>query len=459
MRLLLLLVPFAFCGPVVPQYWESVGGGVFSGDIYDLLYDSAKSRLYAVGSMGEMYLDTLSVNGVAYWEDGTWHAIGDAVDNPPGIGVCDPVTSIVIYDGDPVIGGFFNGVDSVPYTDGLATWSNDEWTTLGTDSPSKIAYVNFSLIDDDLHMMGTIDSVDGQATYNWAIWDGVHWTRADTSETFEFGVSKVITYQGEYVVGGNFGTTAGHSDLVHGVPGNWEEFGLGIIGDAWVNDMVVYDGLLWVAGEFFEMAGNAATALMVWDGVNWLNPFPDLHGWAASRDVHVANGKLYFILPMDINGMPGYYTLGVYDGNTVCVFGGSDKFFGKITCSADTLYGATCRYLTPTCGPPGLLVNDIAKWPLDAPPDTCFTVHVSMPEQPSDPTYFHYDLANDAIIMHEHGDVAQLRLFDPLGRLVMERRISGQSPVSVSALAPGSYIAVLTDRQGIKIFAKSFVRR
>lgn len=438
--------------------WSSVGGGMVGADTWDLFFDHESDLLYAVGGFRFMSADSLQVNGVAAWDGQSWNALGGGVTHPFQGGV-PAVKSMVEYDSALVVCGVFDMMDSIPNTKRIAQWRNDQWMPIGIDSTMDGNFAYLTVIGDDLHVLGAIDTIDGQAINNWGLWDGLQWMPADPSEPFDFGLAQAVEYEGELYVGGNFVTFGGLNDLVRGQPGNWSEPGSGVIGDAWINDMVVYDDMLWVTGEFFEPAGNAATALMTWDGANWYNAFPDLHFFWAGRDLHVANGKLYFAAPFTVDGLPGMYDLGVYDGSSVCVFGGPDIYFAKLACSSDTLFGVTCAYLNLTCAAPGLQVNGLAKWPLDAPPDTCFAVEVGLMEPAAPPASLFHDVGSDLLLIDHMDGQGILRIYDPIGRLIMEHRVRTGQRITLPEWQRGIYLASLTDLQGRSLAIIRLVRQ
>ena len=160
-----------------------------------------------------------------------------------------------------------------------------------------------------------------------------------------------------------------------------------------------------------------------------------------------------------MNGLSENYDLGVYDGFSVCVIGGAGFYLGALACSSDTLYATTCNYLTWDCGPPGIQVNKIAKWPLNTPADTCFAVEVGIPERPSTHASFHYDPSSSTIMLDGPMGTGLLQLFDPLGRSVLSQRITRHRPVNCAHLAPGIFIAVLSDDQGLKLGTRRFMKK
>lgn len=305
-----------------------------------------------------------------------------------------------------------------------------------------------SVIGDELHLHGTFGSVGGVPVQNWAIYQNGQWRAADTSGVFNWSTKEAIMYQDQLYVGGNFETQDGRNDLVRKVGDAWEEPGPGLKGDCYVADLEVYDGLLWVAGYFFSSAGNPATGIMAWDGQQWLDPFPqmELFGWG--RSFTIANGKLYMVGPMSVDGLDGEYRIAEYDGEHLCILGGNDVWTAKVTASVDTLYANACEY--QDCNPPsGALVNGIMKLPLDHPRDTCFNVVVGVREvapmlplrlQPNPveatlQTPWPFTTPGTWVLLNSAGQV-------------LRRLPSTITNLDVAALSPGLYVLRAVDDRG-----------
>ena len=378
LRLITFGISVAFAMQGAGQ-WTSVGGGFTWGPPRAMLWIPDSNCLVVTGHMGNTSTDSLPLRGTAYWRDSNWHAMAgglDAIGDAP----ISPGLSFLRYGGELFLSGWFLQVDSVPNTWKVAKWNGVSWLSAGLDSvPDYGGAAVLYLVDDELHMMGgSMVILNGDSCSNWLVYDGTDWRCGDPTEDFYFQTSCVVRYQGDLYVGGNFSTQGGLNDLVRRTPNGYEELGPGLLGDPWVNDMLVYDSLLWVIGEFYSGAGNAASGLMAWDGTQWLNPFPDIAFTGMGRDVNLINGKLFFTGPFAVNGLPGTYYIGCYDGQSLCVLGGNDIWVDRVEGSPDTLYAATG--ITQDWQPGSQVVNFIMKWPLDAPADTCFSIHVGLNE-------------------------------------------------------------------------------
>ena len=420
MRYLFALVLGVVIGAAHAQ-WESVAGGYLEGSASATWYDSQNERLYFGGNMRYMQQDSLQVRAITYWEDGLWHPMRSGT-TYIGNGAAPPVQAVLRLDTTIVIAGAFRKVDSIPDTKGVAQWHSGSWHSMGIDSADFISpnASRLQVINDTLHMLGGFVFVyDGDTIRNWAVWNGNTWAPGDTNVIFNYFTRAVAWYQDEFYMAGNFNVLGGVKDIARRNGGAWQSLGTGIMGDPWVNDMVVYDGLLWVVGEFYRSAGNPGSGIMVWDGTQWLDPFPMLDMFAQGRDLEIINGKLYFTGAMNVDGMADYYGVGRYDGEELCIIGGPEVFALNLTGNADTLYMATCG--THTCYPDGLPVNGIAKWPMDAPPDICFDVEVGITGLRAErPTLHPNPLSSSSLLQlpAHHPRPAALTWHDATGRLV-----------------------------------------
>ena len=446
--MLVLLLPLAALRGYAQ--WSVVNGGVENGQVYTMLYIEDSATLVLGGSSRYLYSITDPINGVAYYNEGVWHPMGTGVTHSIPVGQVPPVQSICAFNGSLLVGGEFYAMDSVPFSSYVAQWDGDQWHSMGVDSCcQELSLVrSWRVLEENAHLCGWMEwTIDTVSFKSWATWDGEHWAPGDTNGLFPFGysgqINQVVDYNGQRYVCGNFQQWNVPNDLAVLDGDTWEEVGPGIQGDAWVNDLEVFDGKLWVAGEFYSSAGNPATGLMTWDGTQWADPFPQIEFSAAGKELLVADGKLYFVGPFVGDGLTGQYRIGVFDGEQLCVLGGHLIQAYSIAASADTLYGFVY--------PEGWPMQQVAKWPLDAPPDTCYTIVQGVFDSQSlrpeftlfpNPASEQITLRSTVVLT---GDVI-VRILDAAGRLVRTVNIQPSGRVvalSIEGMPPGCYQAVV----------------
>ncbi|MBL7984845.1 MAG: T9SS type A sorting domain-containing protein, partial [Flavobacteriales bacterium] len=251
--------------------------------------------------------------------------------------------------------------------------------------------------------------------------------------------------------------------LLRKVGDQWVELGAGLQGDCYVSDLEVYNDLLWVTGYFFASAGNAATGIMAWDGTQWIDPFPQVELTNWGRSMQVANGKLYFVGPMSVPGLPGTYRIGEFDGNNLCILGGNQVWTARVVASPDTLYANACAQVgCDELG--GAVVNGIMKMPLDYPPDTCYSITQGLAERGTVGLVELYPnpasgTLNIAGLGLENARI-DLTLLDALGQLVLSsnmRCAGGNAVLDLPPLAPGAYHVQLRDKLGTLVRSATII--
>jgi hypothetical protein len=441
--------------------WESIAGGMPSGLPYDLIFDSLDTRLYVMGNMDFIGSDEIDVNGTAYYSEASWHPMRSGVTHQFSTGLVPEVKTVCRFDSSLIVAGSFYKMDSLPNTSYVAEWRDDQWHSMGIDSSEQELgnYENLVVLDNQLNLTGNFTWDINGPIWSWAVWDGESWSPGDTTGIFlNMQIKSLCEYQGQIYAGGNFNNPGFPSDIARWNTDHWEEVGGGINGDPWVNDLAVYDNKLWVCGEFAASWGNAASGLMAWDGQQWLNPFPQIAFIAMGRRLQVANGKLYFVGPFLAQGLPGVYHFGVFDGTTLCVFGGNDLLDADKMCVApDTLFA----YVVSD----NFDVNRLGKWPLNAPMDMCYSVvqGEAEPEGTADQLVLFPNPVSDDLritlpfnlLRRSHS----FRILDMLGQEVMRVpvRMGSELEINVSGLSEGTYAVLVMDANGMPLAQERFV--
>jgi len=420
--------------------WMTLDGGL-SSIPRSMFYDSSAMRLVVAGQFNSA--DGMPVHGVAQW-NGAWSALGtgvvpDASATPLGI---------ALYHDTLYAGGFFNQMGPDVDTHRLARFNGTEWESVGDTGATGVVW-DLVVLNDELHVVGILDSVAGIPVHNWAIYDGASWRTGDTVDfmTAPQGLGAIAEYQGETYVGGNFNTASGINDMAKVTSTGWEAVGGGISCDPWVNDMVVYNGLLYVGGEFCEF-GNANGYLMAWDGTQWLDPFPQVEWTSQVRDLDIVDGKLLIAGQVRPVGSTAYHGVCYFDGQQLCIFGGEPRFITEVTGHGGTVYCAFNYSLEGN--PDGTVVNYIAQWDLNNAPDTCFTVIQGVPvaTKGGHAVSVFPNPASELVRIQLPSASANsrggLNLLDPSGRLVLRSRYiadaSGCFILDLGHIAPGTYI-------------------
>ncbi len=93
----------------------------------------------------------------------------------------DAVTAMATFNGNLIIGGYFDTVGGIPAND-IAAWNGSSWTALGPGINKKI-YGGFynginamAVFNNELYVGGSFDTAGGMPVNGIAKWDGTSWT-------------------------------------------------------------------------------------------------------------------------------------------------------------------------------------------------------------------------------------------------------------------------------------------
>jgi hypothetical protein len=303
------------------QNWQSVGGGT-DMTVRGLYSDSLEDKLYVVGNFPHAG-DTL-VNQVATWDGNVWYNVGNGSGDTGCWYGCNPIVTVLRYNNDIYVSGhqsIMGGIYGNKYT---SRWDGISWQPCG--SPNNLTSINVA--NDTLFTIGGFDTIGGQNIKYFAKWNGAQCEQFGIPFTGPDEFPYLIEfYQGNYYVAGNFEWGNGMKEIIRWDGAQWQPLMSGLLGDSYVNDMVVFDSLLYVAGWFHQSDGNAGNCIMAWDGNQWINPFPpDVYYFNGIADLAVIEDKLYisgnFLLLNDTS----MFTLAHFDGTDFCAFGGRANY-------------------------------------------------------------------------------------------------------------------------------------
>lgn len=446
-------------GKLQAQLWSKVGGSC-SHFVRSMLPDSVSNSMIVVGSF-QRAGDSL-VRGVATWDGAVWKPIGEGTGDTLNVMGGAPIITVTRYQDDLFVGGmmFMEGDRSIKF---LSRWDGTRWNACG--NPTGPAYLETT--NGRFFAMGGFDSIGGRPIKYLAEWDGQEWQGFGDPLQLSFGSRFVCSefFRGEYYFAGNFTHPDGTHDIVRWNGSDWEPLGAGIAGDVWVNDITVYKGQLFVAGDFHAGVGNPSSFVIAWDGNQWYDPFPNVQYTTQVNALEVIDGKLYLTGSHAVwNGTEwkGLYNLAKYDGQEFCSFGGDNLWTLKIAGFHGDLYVATGQVINPfgadSLFPNGRdTVNFIAKWMGGDSVDICISQPVGRPEPvvTGERVSVYPNPATDGFSL-DFGEgaarVASVSVLDLNGRVVIGERSyrEGDPPVDVSHLPAGVYVVRVRTRVGVE---------
>lgn len=153
-----------------------------------------------------------------------WSSLGSGGNN-----IID-VYALTPYNGNLIVGGGFDTIGGI-IAHGIASWNGTSFSTLssglGTTYSQGHRLFTTAIYNGDLYAAGVFDSIGGVAAHSIAKWNGTSW-----------------------------------SALGDGITGEYPPY-------VQVNAMIVYNGALYVAGEFDSAGGIFVSSIAKWDGTSW----------------------------------------------------------------------------------------------------------------------------------------------------------------------------------------------
>ena len=404
-----------------------------SGGVRTLCYDSISNILYASGGFHATGNGVQALR-VAQWDGFTWDSVGSGA-------ISGIVGDLVMFDGQIYAGGgTFLTIGGV-LAKGCSRWDGNNWYKVADFTENSVASVyGLDVIDNELYVLGGYNYIDSTIAYGISKFDGITWTIFPILEQIPNSgyVVCAAKFNNELYIGGNFNGGTGKKDLAKFDGSNWVSVGGGFSGGfTWVNDMIVYQNKLYIAGYFHVSGGDPGNGIAIWDGSSWSQAGTGLLP-SNVRKLYELGGELYAC--GQINNAGGisvtsvakwdgtnWHDLGGYFNNSASAFAsnGNDLFIGGgfTTIDGDTMNGVT-KYTLPV----GLDENESSEYS---------NLHIS----PNPATNF-------INITLTHASINQIQFFDISGKLMLEQQgdESLSCQLDVSKFANGIYtVKVISD--------------
>jgi hypothetical protein len=309
-----IILPFLFIFSSLlssAQVWSGMGSGANYWVNALTVYNSnviAGGRFTDIG------------NYIAQWNGTTWSDLGSGIKYAQNYGIETCINSLLAYNGNLLGGGSFDTA-GITAASCIAQWNGTIWDSIGTGTPvfpyatSSGKGVNTIIsFDSIVYACGYFDSIGHRLANNIAQWNGTKWLPLGSGTNGS--VSAMAIYNNHLFIGGTF-------DSVGGKPAGiaeWNGSGwISICGPLYIYNtislyctiqaMAVYNGKLYVGGQFDSIGGIAANNIACWDGTTWSS---------LGKGVAFVN---------TIGFMGGVAALTVYNGNLI-VGGGFDSAGG-----------------------------------------------------------------------------------------------------------------------------------
>lgn len=250
----------SFIGQWNGTVWDTVGPrlGSFAqwGPALNALGEY-NGNLYVAGEELNGYY-TLINPGILKLDSGNWHGLVNAQDLI--------VWGMAVYQNKLYLGGTFN----VNGTHNIATWNDTVLAPVGTGIDSGRGSVSGLFVwNGKLYAGGIFDSVGGHAARNVAVWDGYTWSPLGKGVNGGAGVFAI--YHDTLIVGGQFDSAGGIkcNNIAEWDGTSWHAMGRGITSapkgaESYVGALCVYNGELYVGGQFDSAGGMYALNIARW---------------------------------------------------------------------------------------------------------------------------------------------------------------------------------------------------
>ncbi len=252
-----------------------------NGNQWELLEDrqmpvnaltSVNGKLYLGGpaswALEGIWVDAFGVRPLVMNSEGVWSPVGG-----PLLGGAGSILNFHSYQGDlMVLGAFrdtYDGSDLDYYAyvpdrvlNGIAVLEGERWFPLGEGFPGGAITAHEYL--GILYVGGGIRQPDSSPLRRW---DGEQWTHIQGIDGI---VTALTTYEEHLIVGGQISVNGFAANIGAYNGTQWIQFG-DLAGGLFplVRDLAVFNGKLFVGGQF-ESAGDVeAHNVAIWDGESW----------------------------------------------------------------------------------------------------------------------------------------------------------------------------------------------
>jgi len=238
--------------------WEAVGGGLNGYAAGMAVIDGL---LYVGGSFNAA--GGIAANGIAVWDGDQWQTIGD-FPNTWGGSNWMTVGPILKYENQLYVAGLFPEGNGISHS--IARWNGLEWLEVGEGIQGLNTWVNSMVIyEGELHVGGYFFQADGNPGSGIMKWNGSIWSQVGGGVNSGAQITDLIVYEGYLYASGNFSSIA---DVPADRIAKWngqQWCGLGSEFNNTINKMVVFEDELYVACGT-EVDGTEVNYLTIWTG-------------------------------------------------------------------------------------------------------------------------------------------------------------------------------------------------
>ena len=445
MRISLLILFLFPLVKVCAQYWEEVSfPSHWPYQIRSMYADEESGRLWIGGWINSSYYNNESLH-MCYWDGSEMTCLDDEFGSV--------ILAITKFQGNIYVGGMSHTLNDMPCRlarfdgEGFVPVANCNGTIWGLD-----------VVDDYLVVSGSFTEIEGIPFNRIARFDGTTWSEMPGS----FAPSSIMSANGvarfndAYVVFGNFYNYVDGQEyrlISQYINGAWQPMGNALQGIA-PFDLEVFQGSLYLGGDFSVLAGNAGNMIQRWDGNSWhavgghlTDEFNSFSYTASVTDFQIYHDKLYMCGRFDFaGGMPAEGFV-AWDGERYCSLPGIAQGATCMAVFQDELYCAASRIIEN-----GDTIQYLGRYTGGDYLVDCTTVDVAeQGDAHSEGVTLFPNPLDEHLSIRWPVDFAveELMITDIAGRVVLHESIPPQSQsfhMNVAMLAPGTYVVHLRNR-------------
>lgn len=180
-----------------------------------------------------------------------------------GSGTNATVWSVIVFDGDLIVGGEFTTAGGVT-VNRIAKWNGTNWTALGSGMNGNVR--DLAVFNNELYAVGLFTTAGGVTVNRIAKWNGTTWSALGLGLNNSGYV--LHAFGNALYVGGTFTTAGGITvNSIAKWTGAWSALGSGTNSTVYaIND---FGNNLIVGGSFTTIGGVPVGRVGRWDGNNW----------------------------------------------------------------------------------------------------------------------------------------------------------------------------------------------
>lgn len=213
-----------------------------------------------------------SLRYIALWDGKNWSALGE--------GLNDDVDVMFVDGGDLYVGGDFTDAGGNTNADYIARWDGEQWHSLGAGVSSNQVY-SITKFQDEIYIGGGFCSVNGDQLYcpSLARWNGVSWNTLNDCYRFGCGteVFSLETIDDKLYIGSrgylHAGDCTGNQENIFTDIFTYDGISFQAVGtevDGAVFAITEHENVLYIGGDFSDAGGDQnANNLAKWNGSDW----------------------------------------------------------------------------------------------------------------------------------------------------------------------------------------------